>query len=500
MKIFFTSILTLFTITLISQSNLNTKASSFYNQVVKDGLVDYKWIKENPASLKELLTLIEQETLTSDWSSHKEFLLNAYNILVIHQIVENYPLNSPLDVSGFYDKTKFNIAGESWTLDYLENEVIRPNYNDARVHFALVCGALGQNENKLMVSEIFKWFEGDFGGKSNVISYINMFRDQKFSKDLKIDYYPYDWSLNDSNSVKSQTSLDAKEVPAEQFNLQTFTGGSLLKKGQADITLFNTIYTQSKSNWAGTRFSGFRESFYTHSLQGTFGVSNSGRFNLGAEINFKASGRSVDSTAASVTQPLDYSNSDSTRVGISNVGLRLRFQPFKSEPDFSIQSTFFIPTVKNAEGLSGQESSVDDRYFLDWDRYVWWNQFFYSKSFSDFQVFSSVETLFRFGKNEFQSSSVDLPAKVFFSYFPNNKITLYAMTEHVPRFRYNANTTPESIADQNTHSGNYTASGAGFKYQFGQNLNVELLYTNFWRSKYAGLGNTFNVGIKYLIL
>ena len=75
----------------------------------------------------------------------------------------------------------------------------------------------------------------------------------------------------------------------------------------------------------------------------------------------------------------------------------------------------------------------------------------------------SVETVFRFGRNDKQSSSVDLPAKIFFSYFPTDKITTYIMTEHVPRFRYNANVTEESIADQNTHSGYYTASGLGFQ-------------------------------------
>ena len=70
------------------------------------------------------------------------------------------------------------------------------------------------------------------------------------------------------------------------------------------------------------------------------------------------------------------------------------------------------------------------------------------------------------------------------------------MTEHVPRFRYD---TELSDRDNITTSGNYTASGAGFKYQFGVRLNMELLYTNFWRSKNAGLGNTFNLGLKYII-
>ncbi len=520
---------------LCQNDSFTSKADSFLSQNVSNGIIDYKSLQDSPAPLNELVKLIADMPTEGLSKEEKEvYLINAYNLIVIYQIRENFPLTSPLTVSGFFKSNEFNFGGNQWTLDYVENEILRPEYMDARLHFSLVCGALGcprlsseaytvdkldeqldlrtkltlnsnwfvkQSVDKktLELSQIFEWFTDDFGGKSNLIAWMNLYRDIPFNENAKTSYYPYDWTLNDiKNSTAELSSKSPNLIPASNFNLQTFNGGSLLKKGQTDITLFNTIYTQSKSNWNGQRFSGFRESFYTHSLQGTYGISKNGRFNIGGEINFKASAKSTDSTASSVTAPLEYMNNDSTRYGISNIGLRLKFQPFKEVNEFSIQSTFSIPTVKTPEGLTDNDTPENSRYFLDWDRYVWWNQFFYSKSFSDFQVFSSVETLFRFGKNDKQSSSVDLPAKIFFSYFPTKKITTYVMTEHVPRFRYNANTTPESLADLNTHSGYYTASGAGFKYQIGEKLNIELLYTNFWRSKYAGLGNTFNIGFKYI--
>ncbi len=265
-----------------------------------------------------------------------------------------------------------------------------------------------------------------------------------------------------------------------------------------DLTLFNTIYTQSKSKWKGETFTGSRQSFYTHALQATYGISKNGRFNIGLEANFKASANSSDSTASSVTAPLDYANTDSTRVGLSNIGLRLKIQPFKDVSNFSIQTTFSIPTIEHPEGFSDQDNPTNNRYFIDWNRYIWWNQFFYDNSFGDFQIFTSLETLFRFGKEKGHTSAVDLPVKAFISYFPTNKITIYAMTEHVPRFRYDTELSPESLKDNITTSGNYTASGAGFKYQVGSRFNIELLYTNFWRSKNAGLGNTFNIGLKYI--
>jgi len=530
-KFLFPLVLMLTTLNVFSQNDFIIKSNTFYNKVIQDGFVNYKWIKENPATLNELVQLIEKEALNDGFENQLDFLLNSYNILVIEQIIQNYPLSSPLDVSGFYDKTKFNIGGNSWTLDQLENEVIRPNFNDARVHFSLVCGALGcprifnladhstslderlnkgakaamnngwfvyQEESKLMVSEIFKWFEGDFGGKNNIINYINLFSNTPYSSDLKIDYYSYDWKLNDSSMAKSGSgNMDDKPDPNESFNLQTFTGGSLLKNGQADITMFNTVYTQTKVNWMGTQFNDFRETFVTHLLQATYGVSKSGRFNVGIDLNLKSSARRSDLRARSFTGAFDYQNNDSTRVGLSSVGLRLRFQPFKEVRNFSYQSTFLIPTTASPEGVSGAVNSADNRYFLDWDRYIWWNQFFFDETFGDFQLFTSAELLFRFKKNEGQTSAVDTPVKAFFSYFPNNKMTVYVYSEHVPRFRYD---TSLSTNDAITTPANYTASGAGFKYQFSQNFNVELLYSNFWRTTNAGLGNTFNLGLKYLIL
>ena len=90
---------------------------------------------------------------------------------------------------------------------------------------------------------------------------------------------------------------------------------------------------------------------------------------------------------------------------------------------------------------------------------------------------------------------LDLPASAFLSYFPTSKITVYAMTQHV--HRYTNDIDPVNSNDWLVPS-NYTASGLGFKYQIMKKMNLELLYTNFWRGRNSGLGNTFNLGIKFL--
>ena len=73
-------------------------------------------------------------------------------------------------------------------------------------------------------------------------------------------------------------------------DVQTYTAGRLLAKGKRDLTVFNSLYTESESNWMGDDFSGFRTTFSTNLVQMTWGVTENGRFNLGFDASFRNSG------------------------------------------------------------------------------------------------------------------------------------------------------------------------------------------------------------------
>ncbi len=393
------------------------------------------------------------------------------------------------------------------------------------------------DKKTIYLSQIFEWYTSDFGNSiGDAITYINKFRQTPFNTSFKTKFYPYEWTLNNASfSVTEITEAQLKEVmeveKAEamanklamkdemvketitttttttstfsgsdnsgEIDLQTFTAGSLLGKGKFDFTLFNTVYTESQSNWMGQDFSGFRNTFVTHLAQITYGITESKRINVGLDINFKNSGTSGDSTFAGIAQAFNYNNDADSRVGITSVGARLKLQPFKDVDNFSFQSTFYVPTtINDPEGR-------DSLYWSDWDRYTWWNQFFVDKTFGKFQLFVESDLLFRFRRRPNQFGHVDIPSSVFLSYFPTKKITVYLMTQHTARFTNNIRpqdqANPEVIPNPDwVIPANWTASGAGFKYQFAPNFNIELLYTNFWRGTNSGLGNTFNIGIKYL--
>jgi hypothetical protein len=77
---------------------------------------------------------------------------------------------------------------------------------------------------------------------------------------------------------------------------------------------------------------------------------------------------------------------------------------------------------------------------------------------------------------------------VFLSYFLSDNFTLYVNTQHYELFDLGNNFTQ-----------NYTLLGFGGKYQLNDSLNLELSYGNFVRGRDNGLGQTFNLGLRYLL-
>ncbi len=216
-----------------STSDFFSKSDTFFKTYVKNGRVDYKRIKENPASLNELVNIAENISVSkSDKTTYQAFWINGYNLSVIKGIVDNYPIKSPLDKAGFFDKTKYNIGGKAITLNDIENKLLRGNFpKEARFHFVLVCAGLGcppiisnaylpstletqlQKQtkkalnnpnfikvkgNKVQLSQLFEWYKGDFtqDGKSQV-DFVNQYRNEKIDSGAKVSYYNYDWTLNE---------------------------------------------------------------------------------------------------------------------------------------------------------------------------------------------------------------------------------------------------------------------------------------------------------------
>ncbi len=212
-------------------NNFFNETDSFLKANVMDGRVKYNAIKETPETLKSILDLAKDISVSeSEAMNYQAFWINAYNLIVIDGVVKNYPLKSPLDVDGFFDKVKHSVGGETLSLNDIENKMLRAKFKtEARFHFVLVCAGLGcppiTNEaytpkkletqlqrqttkalndpnfirvegNNVNVSQIFEWYKEDFERAGGIVAFINKYKTSKLPEAVQLGYYPYDWTLN----------------------------------------------------------------------------------------------------------------------------------------------------------------------------------------------------------------------------------------------------------------------------------------------------------------
>ena len=225
----------------VSRTVDNSSYGKLLKKYVKNNKVDYLGFKSEERVLDQYLGVLEK-TVLQDLSplDRFAFYVNVYNAWTIKLILSAYPnLDSIKDLGNLFrspwSKRIVTIDEGIFTLDEIEHEILRPLFNDPRVHFALSCTAKScpplksepfegniidrqldeatssflndQNSNYLegrilWVNRIFKWYPEDFGG--DIIGFFlkhaaGDFRNRLIEEKgrIKIKYLAYDWSLND---------------------------------------------------------------------------------------------------------------------------------------------------------------------------------------------------------------------------------------------------------------------------------------------------------------
>jgi len=221
---------------------------------VKSGLVDYEAIQKDPGLLNATVAEFGDLTQTafSSFSKNQKlaFWINAYNLFTIQAIVDNYPVQSIKDIDGVWDELTFLVVGQQLTLDNIEHDILRKQFDEPRVHVALVCAStscpelwnrpftadsIGHqldlrsgafvrdstrnrwdvDERKVYLSKIFNWYGNDFRdqylpakpfpkmkGKDGATAHFfyryaaESTRSEMTEGSFKVKHLKYDWSLN----------------------------------------------------------------------------------------------------------------------------------------------------------------------------------------------------------------------------------------------------------------------------------------------------------------
>jgi len=206
-----------------------------------NGMVNYKGFIADSVAFNKYLTLLENHHPNEkNWSRDERlaYWINAYNAFTIRLIIRNYPVESIKDLGGgiykvntSWDIKFIEIEGETYDLNNIEHSIIRKEFDEPRIHFAVVCAAMScpklRNEafeaatldaqlkaqavhffnsdlrndispDNPKVSKLMKWYSGDFDGHAkDITAYINKYSKVKINDGVSLDYLDYDWSLNE---------------------------------------------------------------------------------------------------------------------------------------------------------------------------------------------------------------------------------------------------------------------------------------------------------------
>lgn len=195
------------------------------------------------AALDRYLAALQQvrpERLTRD--QQLAYWINLYNALTVDVVLDAYPVASIRDITdsplpvGPWNQPVARVAGQSLTLNDIEHRIIRPIFDEPRIHYALNCAAAGcpnlmarawtartleadlaaaeyayvhdprglrfDEQGRLVASKIYAWFREDFADTpEGVLDYLRSVAGPDLKAQLaatrRIARYDYDWSLND---------------------------------------------------------------------------------------------------------------------------------------------------------------------------------------------------------------------------------------------------------------------------------------------------------------
>ncbi|UTV27432.1 DUF547 domain-containing protein [Photobacterium atrarenae] len=163
------------------------------------------------------------------------YWVNLYNALTVKLILDNYPVSSITKLGGLFsfgpwDEEVITINGKALTLNDIEHRILRPIWQDPRIHYVVNCASLGCPDlqpqaftaanaealleqsakrfinsdkgvavrgNRVRLSSIYDWYGSDFGTRAQLQRHLNRYRDGK-PVTLNSVSYDYNWALNEA--------------------------------------------------------------------------------------------------------------------------------------------------------------------------------------------------------------------------------------------------------------------------------------------------------------
>jgi len=231
-------------------------------RVVQIPRVDYALLKEERAGLDRYVdALSATDPGVLDAASREEqlaFWINAYNACMLRLVVDHYPIeaggvglfgavrnrvagypdNSVWQIRDVFSRAHCPVAGRDRSQDEIEHEIIRPRFQEPRIHFAVNCAALscpvlwpdaytadalddqldravrhlirnpdhflleGRSPATLTLNKVLDWYAEDFNGHEGLKTFFADYlqgsaRERVLAPATRVLFFEYDWTLND---------------------------------------------------------------------------------------------------------------------------------------------------------------------------------------------------------------------------------------------------------------------------------------------------------------
>lgn len=218
--------------------------------VVDDRWIDYAAWHASADDMAALSAVVDAfETIdpsTLDRDDRLAFWINVYNAVTVELVLEHYPLDSIKDIDGGgllgspWKLERVTIGGRALTLDQIEHDIIRGEFDDPRIHFAVNCASVGcpplaarayvgdrldeqldaatrravddptwvdlsgctgsYGDGVIHLTKIFEWYRDDFGGEDGVRAFLARHRPDDALRlrntNCALRSMDYDWTLN----------------------------------------------------------------------------------------------------------------------------------------------------------------------------------------------------------------------------------------------------------------------------------------------------------------
>jgi len=270
-------------------------------------------------------------------------------------------------------------------------------------------------------------------------------------------------------------TINHNQASAQSNNDTRYIVSSTIPQGSIEMKLLNNLYSERTGD--GMNLIN-RSTFLTSSLSFLYGATN--RLNIGFATRYRWVKNDLLPSS-----PLGVFSSDdaiSNRSGLTAFGPQIRYAPFRSLQNFSIQSSFVFPVGNNLAGSTTQP-------YIDWGGATWNTQFFNDLALNDnFSLFTEIDILLEdIGKKDVgHINRFSTPVTLILSYRPSTKATIYGLTGYSPYWQESFNY--------------FVQAGLGAKYQFSQSAELELLWTSFsnnFLKDSNGDAATYNIGFRY---